>query len=809
MKSIRNILRQVKETISETTRSATAWYDANYYGGVADIPDQKDEEKVVNYVMSIWRESYDWRKVSFGGRMRYWDPYDWFRLARRLEEGMHWDVWGRRNEGDGDKWKQELQDPEIEDQIRLKKSHLTSNWHDIDVMPNIRGIQDVLNQERQRTKWGDSVIQGVQRGLTEGMATWFSFLDRTRYPDGVAKELLLDNESLFPTPFATSLEKLGGCWYLGITTLVPEQQIFQMYPKLHRTEERIRFDTMSADIAKSARLSLDLEQTATKSFTHTKMTPMITVLMDDPKIDKPSVDQEEIALEHHATSEGVPIKVYPDQNHKAHIEAHLKFITEMGKEIEAATKIRQQGPAQMQPEGQGAPTGDAGQGQPPQPQEEQGQEQPQPEEEQSPQPQPQGEQPQPGQSGIEFPGTKPEDIQRMTAMAELMVYHIKEHAEKIKSDAAVGINPNENPRYPAGRKIVIAGGIVLEDEPIKDVEDWRDLVHIWYYEKIPYSFWGRGVPEVLFNTNKGLDTMLSRDADMAISAGMQKAYFNEEDKENLDEAAYDNDPLKPIFTKQPPVFRGALVPNTNMAIYGHLKANAAKQLGVNETSFGQSPGANTSAEMVKTLQAQNQVMLTGEPNQRLSDTLEGVIKTRIRFWKEHYTEPRIFFQNGIPKAINVSEMVSKFQIQGPDGKPQMKDVPEFMVSVRANSNFPQRFEYKLQFLMNLARTPSPDGSPYVPREALLDVLAEFDPRLGREGEYYQMAEALKMGLEKMADMQKKQAADIKTKKTLMGAVRKRGIRELMGEGVTSQQPEGGTEPDSSLPENPHINSSHQ
>jgi len=765
MKPVRDIVRQVRDTITQTTRNMTAWYDSNFYGGKGEIPgDSKAEEgDVLNFVIALWRESEEWKKKSFGGRMSYWNPYEWFKFARRLEEGMHWDVWGRRNQGENDKWKQELRDPEIEDQVRLKKAHLTSNWHDIDVMPNIRGMQDILDQERQRTKWGERIIAFVHRGLTEGMAVFHSVLDRTRYVDGVASEILLDNESLFPTPFSMSKEKLDGCWYLAISTFVPEQQIFEMYPKLRKQEDKIRFESMSEDIAHFSRLSLDLEYTAIKAFTHTRMTPMITVYLDDPAIERPAVDQEEIALEHQAIAEGAPVEAHKDNNHKAHVEAHLGFINSLAQEIEGAQNVQAQGPMQM-PD---------------------------------------------GSQGPNLPNTGQGDVQRMIAMAELMVYHVQEHAKMIQSDRARGISPAENPKYPAGRKIVVAGGIVLEDEPVRDVEDWRDLIHIWYYEKLPYSFWGRGVPEVLYYTNKGLDTMLSRDADMAISSGMQKAYFNEEDKENIDEAAFDNDPLKPIFVKQAPTFRGGQVPPTNMSIYNHLKASAAKQLGVNETSFGQSPGANTSAEMVKTLQAQNQVILTGEPNQRLSDTLEGVVKTRIRMWKEYYKEPRTYFFQGVPKAINVSKLVSEFQIKDEQGKVQSKPVPEFLVTVRPNSNFPQRFEYKLQFLMQLARTPSPDGQPYVPREAVLDVLSEFDPRLGREGEYYKMSEALMLGLQKMADMQKAQAADLKTKRTLMGAVRKRGIKELMGEGVTQSQPTGGAEPAApQLDQNPHIDSSH-
>jgi hypothetical protein len=158
-------------------------------------------------------------------------------------------------------------------------------------------------------------------------------------------------------------------------------------------------------------------------------------------------------------------------------------------------------------------------------------------------------------------------------------------------------------------------------------------------------------------------------------------------------------------------------------------------------------------------------------------------------YKQYYTDPRFYFIDGFSKSLRLSKMLTRFVVEDEDGNKTEREIPKFQITVRPNSNFPQRFEFELAFLLQLAQTPSPDGKPYVTREAIIDVIAERYPKLGRDGRYYQMAEALAMGLQQQAQQAAQAEKENITLRNIAGKYKNLGIKELMGTGVlTKVQP---------------------
>jgi hypothetical protein len=705
-----------RERAKQIRITADAWFASIYGYAPGPIPAEGDST-VPNYVDALWKDSKDWRIRSFDNRMEYNDPFEFWRDARRLETGLHWEVWGKRNAGDEDKWKQEIVDDEISNQIRVRKSYLTANWHDISVLPNLKNFTTILDQERGKTKWGDKMIQTVHRGLNEGMACLKTILDRTVDPDGLANEILIDNAGIFPTPYSYGINKLDGTWYLIHAELQSVQQIKNEFPHA----DDIQFDQVQEEIAKYLRI--DLDTTTPQTYVHTKLVPVMRLYMDDPKSVRAPHDQEQIDLEHQALQNGHDPQVDDVDNHVEHVKQHLDWLDAMHQ-------------------------------------------------------------------------TEPQDSKEAElrdAQTELMAMHVEDHHKAVQKKRMLGLSPGVYQKYPLGRIITVAGGVLMDDRPNPFPMDWRKLFHFWYCEKLPNSWWGRGVPEILWNTNRVEDTMLSRTADIALTVGMPKQYFDIQDKDNVETQGINNDPLQPGFVSKPPVFRTGQAPRENMEIYQAMKTNAQKTQAVSGVNYGQAQNAQQSGKLVETLLQQSQVIISGEANQRLNETIEEIIEARIELYKVAYKEPRFYFINGQPQAIVLSDLLSKWNVVTPGGEMKEQEIPAFSITVRPNSNFPQRFEYQLAFLLQLAQTPSPDGTPLVPREAILDIVANLYPQLGRDGEYYKMSEALKIGMQVIAQQEQKQKEDQKTMKNIAGKIRNKGINELLNKGNLQGGDNGGAE----------------
>lgn len=648
-------------------------------------PSSKKPEDVADWVRGLFEESRTWRSKSMRGRLGQDDPVTWWKNARLLEQGLHWNVYGHRNTAAEDKWKSELVDNETGNQCRMKRSYLGANWHDITIRPNVANLDQIEAQERQDTGWTDSMLVGISRGITEGTNVWKSIFDVSEDPRGLVREIPLDNASLFPNRGSTGLSELEGNWALIIGTVETIQSQLEEFPDLD--PERLR--ESSSAFFRDLGLEADMRPASSGSGSvlgqitggtglYTDLVDRLEVWMDDPTVEPIPAPPEEIEPEHAGLHQGQSPEVLPEQNHSAHVRAHMDWLE--------GTVLSQE------------------------------------------------------------PETD-EDAQFQQAVFDLTMMHVEDHDRAAGEAKASGMNVNFRKKYPLGRKIVVISGQVAEDIPNPFAVNWRRLFHKWDVEKLPGHFWGRGIPETLYETNKTEDTMMSYIADMGLSVSTPKAYFSLEDKTELEGQTIDNDPTHPVFVSEPPTFRKGESPREPFELYKIAKADAQKQQGITDVTYGQAPGADSSGKLIQVMLQQNQVIVTGEAQIRLSEQVASMQETRLQLQKQLYIEPRFWLIDGEFQIIDLPKLLSELPVRNPaTGEVVPMDVPKFQITVRPNSNFPYQWEYDTQFLLQLAALKD-DPMGLIPKEAIYDQLAQRFPKFARGGDYYRMSQAMQAGLQ--------------------------------------------------------------
>ena len=319
----------------------------------------------------------------------------------------------------------------------------------------------------------------------------------------------------------------------------------------------------------------------------------------------------------------------------------------------------------------------------------------------------------------------PQEAIDYETMVKIVEGHIQQHQEAMDMYVEkTGLAVDTQLKYPNGRTILWVGGQVPIDEPVDEECGWRQLIHKYCPEEKSKSVWGRGTPEILWNTNKNLDLFLSRIADVALIHGNPKTYFSIEDKDNLSnpEFGLNNDPQSPgFYTSQPPVTRQASASQDNYQLYNAQKTNAEKQQGGNQVAYGQSPTKDASNQLAETLIQQNQILVTGEPNQNLDLFVTSVMTTRLLLMRKYYTKPRVYYIQGKLKVINVAKsLTTTVQVNDETGQEEELPIPYFQIEVKTGSNLANQWQSDLNMLVGMASQPLADGLPLVPREAVLD-----------------------------------------------------------------------------------------
>ena len=679
--------------------SARTWLDGVYNQSSTYLPPRASNEKdedVVAYVRSLFTDSARWREQSLQQRFQnFGDPVEFWRRCRLLEQGMHWDVWGKRNNEPGSEWKHEIVDNLIGNQTRVRKSYLNASWHDFTITPNLAYVNEIIQQERDKTDWGRNMVLGSHRLLVEGTTIFKIIFDRTEREEGVVRELVLDNESVFPTPQSTSLKRLDGCWYFIHATVKPIQDVLSRYPKLKES----RIAPLAADVAQ--KISVTRHNTPFTDYVATKFVEHYEVWLDDPALENAKFDPAEVEAEIEAIQNGQPVEVKNGQAHNKFIERYLQILD-----------THESSMADLYDEEDRAFT------------------------------------------------------QNVLAVISSMMEERKAAIERDREE--FGIPSGKVRKYPYGRRIIVVGDQLVEDKPNPLKIDWRAYFRKVDCETLPNHFWGRGVAEILWNTNHTADTALSRIGDLSITVGMPKPYFGMEDRELLAETKWNQDPTKPAFyTSRPPTFPRGQIPTELSLMYNYMREKSTQEIGINAVTYGEAPTRRSSNALAETLLRQNIVLVTGEANTNLNTAVEDIVETRLKMMRELYTEPRYYIINGKPEAIMVSR--------------ELKKLPVFEVNVKPNSNFPNQWEDELAFVLGLATQVAADGMPFLPREAVIDTIAQRYPQFGQSGKYYQISEILKLGIQTQRQMAEQQNRDRQTQQQVDSKLRATGIQELMSE----------------------------
>lgn len=679
-------MANILQKIINAGKSLKKMVDDDEKEPIPDIPTvgSKDaDEKLPTMIQEMWKESKDFRAELFRNRNGHTgSPAAYWKNMRLLEGGQHWKVWVSRTVGLNNAWKHELVDDEIANQIRVRKSHITSAWHDVDVIPNISNISEILNQERAATDWSRQIKLGVHKAMVEGTSWFKTILDLTKDASGSVREVVMNNESVFLTPHATGIEEIEGNWYLIHATMQNFQTVKHMYPKFDTSELK----ELKADVEQEIRYAEPNMTMLTSKYT--KEIDHLECWMDDDRLVQKPFSTDITDQEHAIIAEGKSVEVHPLDHHPKHIQAHLDWL----QTVETAS-----------------------------PQE----------------------------------TRTPEDEQVISAIEELAQTHIEEHQRAMQGDDLGG---SRMKMYPYGRKLVLVGGKIAEDIQNPYMIPWRRLFHRLPCEDIGEQY-GRGMGEVLWNTNFLLDTMLSRIADASVTVSNPKPWMNVADKDMLEEQHLNNDPTQiGFYTVSAPQFPNGQSPQEPMLIYNVTKENSSKSMGINDVTYGKSPGAKSSGDLVEMLIRQNVVLVTGELQVNLNNVVADIIETRLSLMRIFYTEPRQYYIDGQLQMVNVSRLLSVRQGQDENGQPIEEPIGDFQVVVKPNSNLPNEWEGKLQMFQSLYANVDPaDGTHLIPREAVLDVLAEKYPNLGVNGKYYQMGQVMQLGMQAMQQKQQEQA----------------------------------------------------
>jgi len=691
-----NFLETIKEKIKSTFSKSRDKED------VGNIPmDSEKPESVVAYVEMLYKDSLEWRKRSLLNRIEnITDPVELWRKCRLLANGNHWEVWGRRNTSEHDAWRHEIVWSAIEDQKRARKLYL-SGWHDITVTPNIANINEILRQERDATYWRETINLFIDTGLTEGTAFLKTVFDVSEDPDGGVREIVLDNESIFPTPYATGLKREDGCWYLIYASMQNIELVMKRYPNL----DKARLNKITSERAKQ------ISRTGAPVTTKTKLVSVLEIWLDDDTLEKVEFDEEEFQTRIQAITEGVEVKVDPDDDHEEYVKRYSQWLEEFNsKTIEDE-----------------------------------------------------------------------DEQEKRQVINELILSLIEEHIEKFNNNP----HPKMQKKYPYGRRIVVVEDQLAKDEPNPLKVPWRKLFHKWDMEKVPGSFWGRGIPEILWHSNKMLDTFLSRVADMSITASIPEKWISIENKDLMKSAGieYTSDPTQvKFYAGSPPIPVQGHMPQEFIVLIGQLRDALEQKIGFNPVTRGESPGPRASGDLYELLLRQNVANLTGEANDNLNDVVEEVIETRIELYKQLYTVPKYYIIHGVPQVVNLSERLKYYEVEE-NGQLVRKEVPCFEVRVKPNSNFPNQWEYNLSFALKLLQVLGPDGSPLFPEasEFVRDILSEQYPELGRGGKYYKISPIIQLGLQALRQQQIQASRDQETMQQLGEKLKSEGMKQLFGQ----------------------------
>ena len=369
----------------------------------------------------------------------------------------------------------------------------------------------------------------------------------------------------------------------------------------------------------------------------------------------------------------------------------------------------------------------------------------------------------------------------------------QQNSDQSKVPEEQRIPPGKRRKYPFGRFITTIAGQVVQDEPNPYEFDWRRKFHNLADERIPERIDGRGDVEILYNTEKALSTQLSHMADDELLNGHKPAWLPLAEKAQWEANNQDNDPKKPRwYVQTAPQFPDGQGTKQSAELYTITKENAPHKLGVSAITHGEAPTKSAGHETIEDLISQNETIITGELNANLNDVIEDIVETRIMIWKKFYTNPRNYMIDGEVKELTLSEYLTVEEVQDGQGQTVSKKIPAIIVTVRPNSNFPNKFEGTLSLFSKLASiADQATGQQLIPFTAFQDLMSERFPGFAKGGKYRQDSQALAIGQQVMKQQQEQQLTQQKDKQKLIDAAHAKARSAIINEAIPASSGNNG------------------
>jgi len=321
MQALQDIIAEVAKIKEEAPR----WPNP-----IDPVPDERDGDKVAQFVTELWTDAGDFVKSYFqetrhlrrrkpdstDARKMAYTPETWRKSAEALAYGEDWGEfgWGHREED----WMKEQTDGEIPRNVTVRLDHITANYHEFSIRPNISRVNELFAEERKKMGWKDWIESYVQEALVQGHATNEITMDYNIHPDGQVKNIL--RIDVRRTPGATSFALADGCHYVIFGEVVTAQQIEADFPDV---------DITKLSTVEQTREIIPVDARINRRYEHTKFYQKYRAYIDDPRWETvPFGPEEEAGLiqENINLLDGAEIKAKKEQNHVAHLTSKIEAV---------------------------------------------------------------------------------------------------------------------------------------------------------------------------------------------------------------------------------------------------------------------------------------------------------------------------------------------------------------------------------------------------------------------------------------------------------------------------------------------------
>ena len=301
-------------------------------------------------------------------------------------------------------------------------------------------------------------------------------------------------------------------------------------------------------------------------------------------------------------------------------------------------------------------------------------------------------------------------------------------------------------KYPNGRRVIIAGDVLLQDGENPYADGKFPFVSAQCY-KIPGQFWGMSEVEELITIQTEMCSLYNSLIDNAKLNG--NPWVIKDKNAGVESTSITNVPGL-VITKNPgsEVKRDAPppMPAYIQQVIQDLKYDIQVVSGVFDATRGERPVSITSGVAIQALQdsSQGRIRLKIQMMENMLCELGSMWLSRMQqFWTLPRTI-RIMGGNYAPDSVPL--MI--------DGQPvNFKEVTrdeidgDFDVTIKTGSTMPVNKSARLETIMRLAQTPAEDGMPMVDRRTVIeycdlenpeDIIRRFDEQAQRNAEQQEM-----------------------------------------------------------------------